>query len=338
MTVTEGAHDRPRPRPTPRAEPQDDPRSGFALAGPTAPAGPADPSGPPSSGRGRTQTARTSRTARIRRRGRGAQVARVDEQGPQMAAAAGNAVVTAARVGRLLGRTGWRLARQLPGIDAVESQAQKLRGAAAAELLRMLELPQNLFGVATDEEQRALLLAHDGAGDPEPLRSAMTELLDRSTDPDRTRSRDYLFGTIVSQLVPDEARILATLAAQGPFAAVDVVTKQLGRSATRTVLANASTVGAAAAIASPGDTATHVTRLQGLGLVEIGTESESPDLASQYDALERDEAVQRAKADADGGRQASAKLVRRTVQLSALGREFWAACAPNRSSFDRQQG
>ena len=39
----------------------------------------------------------------------------------------------------------------------------------------------------------------------------MTELLERSVETDRNASRDYLFGNIISQLVPDEARILAAL-------------------------------------------------------------------------------------------------------------------------------
>ena len=69
-------------------------------------------------------------------------LARRDQTG-QLAATAGGAIVTAARMGRLLGRSGWRIARQLPGMSLVEQQASRLRQLASAELLRMLEVPSS---------------------------------------------------------------------------------------------------------------------------------------------------------------------------------------------------
>ena len=45
----------------------------------------------------------------------------------------------------------------------------------------------------------------------------------------------------------------------------------------------------------------------------------------------------RAKAAADAGRQA-AKFVRKTATLTSLGREFWTASAPSRSTRDRRSG
>jgi abortive infection alpha-like protein len=267
-------------------------------------------------------------------------VARGDaQQSAQVVAAAGNAIVTAARVGRLLGRSGWRIARQLPGAEVVEAQAQKLRQVAGAEMLRLLEAPQNGRGAGTSEEQRAVLLVHDSGGDAEPLRSAMTELLQRSTDPDREKSRDYLYGNIVSQLVPDEARILATLAAGNVYAVIDVVAKQIGRSSTRTVLADVSTVGTAAGISNPANTPTYLGRLRRFGLLETSTAgAESAELADQFDVAEQDPAVLAARADVDHGKLGSSRLVRKSVSLTPFGREFWAACAPPRSALERPPG
>jgi abortive infection alpha-like protein len=249
---------------------------------------------------------------------------RVDaQQSAQVIAAAGGAVVTAARVGRLLGRSGWRIARQLPVVDAVEQQAHKLRHAAAAELLKLLELPQSYGSAPSAEEHRAMLLVQDAGGDAEPLRTAMTELLERSTDPDRTRSREYLFGTLVSQLVPDEARILAQLAIGGTYAVVDVVAKQIGRSPSRT----------------PANTPTYVTRLHSLGLVDIDPAGDAVDqLADQFDRLAADPDVRRARSEIDKSRGGSAKVVRRALRLSALGREFWTACAPSGTALARRSG
>jgi Abortive infection alpha len=254
----------------------------------------------------------------------------------QLATAAGSAIVTAARMGRLLGRSGWRIARQLPGVTAMEHQAQRLRQAAAAEMLRLLEVPQQFLGTASPEEQRVMMLVQDSDTDPTPLRTAMTELLHRSSvSTDRT-SREYLFGTIVSQLVPDEARILAALADGARFAALDVVARQVGRPGSRTVLANASAVGKVAGVSWPQNTSTYVARLQSFGLVEFGPADD--DLNQQFGQLVADEAVQAARKQIDAAKLGSAKLVRKSVALSPLGREFWSACAPDRGRIANPAG
>jgi hypothetical protein len=245
----------------------------------------------------------------------------------QVVAAAGNAIVTGAKLGRILGRSAWRIAKQVPGVIAVEQQAQRLRTVAAAELARLLEVPQLRVGTATEEERRAVLLVQDAATDPEPLRSAMSELLERSAGAADGRRREYLFGTIVSQLVPDEARILAVLAERPePFPAVDVVAKQVARGSSRTVLANVSTVGAAAGVGVPVDTPTYLGRLHAFGLVEFGPAPER--LETAYKLLAEDPAVVAARSRIEDAKLGSPRVVRKTVALSPLGREFWSACAP----------
>jgi hypothetical protein len=196
-------------------------------------------------------------------------------------------------MGRLIGRSGWRLARQLPGMSMVEEQANRLRHAASAELFRLLEVPQQYFGTASPEEQRVMLLVQDSNGDPTPLRTAMSELLTRSAGGSGGRSKEYLFGTIVSQLVPDEARVLSALASGKRFAVVDVAAKHVGRSATRTVFANASLLGSAANIAPTRNVATYLARLQQFGLVEFGPAMD--ELGEEYDLLAVDGAVQDAR-------------------------------------------
>jgi len=250
--------------------------------------------------------------------------ARRDQPG-QLVSGAGSAIVTAARMGRLLGRSGWRLARQLPGMTLVEQQANRLRQAASAELLRLLEVPQQYFGTAAPEEQRVMMLVQDANSDPTPLRTAMTELLTRSSESGAGRSKEYLFGTIVSQLVPDEARILAVrvLGEHGEDAGL---VGQVGRSTTRVVLANVSPVGSAAGVAVPENTATYLARLHGFGLVEFAPAGS--DLDAQFAALSKDAAVTAAKARIERDKLGSARVVRKRVTLSPLGREFWSACAP----------
>jgi hypothetical protein len=126
------------------------------------------------------------------------QLARVESpQAAQVVAAAGSAIVGAAKVGRLLTRTGWGLARRLPGGQALQREVQRLQDAALNEMRRMLDIPDAVSAAGmTGEEQRAVLLiqntAHSGA---EPLRAAMSELLERSVEPNREASREYLFGS-----------------------------------------------------------------------------------------------------------------------------------------------
>lgn len=261
---------------------------------------------------------------------------RIEAQPAQVMAAAGNAVVTAARVGRLLGRSYWRIAKQLPGVGVVEAQAQRLRQAAAGEFARLLEMPQQFTGGgAGSEEQRIMMLMASAGSDPGPLRSAMTELLQRSTDADSGQTREYLFGSIVSQLVPDEARVLAALAGGRAFAAVDVVNKPNGRSGrNQTVLANTSTLGTAAGISVPAGIGTYLSRLQGFGLIDFA--HDPTHLDPQFESLLRDAGVAAARAGIEAGRQGNAKIVRKAVTLSPLGQEFWAACAPSTNRLARR--
>lgn len=312
---------RPRPRPQPRQDgptdpPRDDGVSGAAEIGASA------------VGRGASTRARRAprQAQRQTERQPGRALAIPDAQPGQVVAAAGSAIVTAARVGRLLGRSGWRAARQLPGVALVEQQSRRLRTTARTELLRLLDAPTASSGPSR-EELRAARLAARGATDTAPLRSAMTELLDRSAEASGAQSRDYLFGTIVSQLVPDEARILAALGTGRTFAVVDVLAK--GRSISRPIAANVSTVGAAAGVSLPDNVGTYLSRLDGYGLLHFGRPSD--DLDGQYRALERDKQVRAAQSRIERGRLGTVKITRKSVTLSELGREFWAACAPGRA-------
>jgi hypothetical protein len=262
-----------------------------------------------------------------------ADLAERDHPGAALAATAGNAIMTAARLGRLLGRSGWRIARQLPGMNLVQQQAERLRHVASAELLHLLGVPQQLLGSAGPEEQRVMMLVRDATSDPAPLRTAMTELLNRSSGSTAGNSKEYLFGTIMSQLVPDEARVLAALAEGGRYAVVDVVAKHIGRSSSRTMSANASLLGAAAGVSPARNVATYLSRLQSFGLVEFGPAA--ADLGEQYDKLAVDSVVQEARARIERNKLGSARLSRKSVALSPLGREFWAACEPDRRTLRR---
>jgi hypothetical protein len=317
LTVTGPDSAAPRPRPTPHGRAEGvDARGAVLLDASTA----APVKAPAARARKPAQNA-------------GGQLVQVAVQPSQVVAAAGTAIVTAARVGRILGRSGWRIARQLPGGQTIEREAQRLQHAAVSEARRILQIPQQSTPngkAATPEEERAAYLIQTADPGTAPLRSAMSELLERSVEATRSDTREYLFGTIISQLVPDEARILAALSSGVAFAAGDLVQRSR-RAAPRTLLAHASTVGRSSGVVTPDNTPTYLTRLLGFGLIEFGPEDESLDV--QYDLLSTENVLSDAKRKAEHAKQGGAvKLVRKTVRMSTLGREFWAASDPTASS------
>jgi hypothetical protein len=256
-------------------------------------------------------------------------------QPAQVVAAAGGAIITAARLGRLLGRSGLRMARQLPGAQAVEQEAERFGRAAREELRRIVDeaTPQPpprqaapTVVTANPEEQRAAYLigVHPAGGDP--LREAMGELLERSVEISRADSRRYLYGSILSQLVPDEARIIAALADGSRYAAIDVVARQFGR-VPRTLLANASSVGRAAGVANLENVPTYLVRLASLGLIDF--DEPDPALNVQFDVLTSDDRVREAERRG-GAWRGGARVVRKAVRLSDFGQEFWTAVDPSR--------
>jgi hypothetical protein len=258
----------------------------------------------------------------------------VEIEPAQVVAAAGSAIVTVARVGRLLGRAGLRLARQVPGAQQLERGAERLQRAALDELRRVADgaTPQpppraaapTVVAPNPDERRAAYLIGvHPPGGDP--LREAMSELLERSVETTRAGSREYLYGNILSQLVPDEARILAALSDGRRYAAVDVVARHWARSAPRTLLANASSVGRAAGVANPENVPTYVSRLASLGLIDF--DEPDPSLDIQFDVLTSDDRIRAAERRAYR-RRSPVRVVRKAVGLSDFGREFWAAVDP----------
>jgi hypothetical protein len=149
----------------------------------------------------------------------------------------------------------------------------------------------------------------------------MAQLLHRSIGFGRQRAEEYLYAIILRQLTPDEARILATLSSGSPFPLIDVAERTNLGSAERILLRNASTVGKSAGVSLIDQVPSYLTRLNGLGLVEI--DEEAPSLENQYEFLITDETVGEAE-----NLVKRVKFIRRTVRNSRLGAEFWRACDP----------
>jgi abortive infection alpha-like protein len=149
-------------------------------------------------------------------------------------------------------------------------------------------------------------------------------LLAESIDADSAQSRDALYTALLLRLVPDEARILAALSDGTRYPLVHIKTRSNGG---RTVLANASTVGRAAGVQVPEAVNTYVGHLRALGLAEEGPADDS--LAVQYDILLGEPGVRHPDDEAHDVGRLGTRVIRRTLRISALGRELWRACRPD---------
>ncbi|EOD63850.1 Abi-alpha family protein [Amycolatopsis vancoresmycina] len=240
----------------------------------------------------------------------------------------------ARRAGQLAGwaaRTGFALGRKLPGVETAERSVRQVERQLLTELRRRLDEVDDPYHAALTaasamnrsaavEATVTLVPVRDNHA--EPLRAAMAELLNHSIGFGRERAREYFYAIILRQLTPDEARILSALSDGSPFPAVDVVERTgLGGNG-RVVLRNASTVGKAAGVSLPDQVPGYVTRLIGLGLVDL--DEEVPSLETQYEILLTDETVREAEKHVR-----RAKFVRRTIHVSRLGAQFWQACDPS---------
>lgn len=153
-------------------------------------------------------------------------------------------------------------------------------------------------------------------------RELMVDLLERSVLQDAAASKVDWFTSVLGQLVPDEARILAALAETGETPPLLHV---LPRSGHGRLLENASLIGRSAALTLPHMTPVYVTHLRALGLVDTGPEDVGN--LKGYELLLADKRVRLALKEGEMGK-VPARVLRRTLVLSDRGRELWDHARP----------
>ncbi|CAM4184057.1 Abi-alpha family protein [Kibdelosporangium persicum] len=222
-----------------------------------------------------------------------------------------------ARAGRLAGwlaRTGWQAAGRLPGGEAAQRQVRKAEKAVLDQVRKRLDGEDPVLAETVVN------------GEADEVRSAMAGLLRLSTELDREQGRRHVFLSIVRQLVPDEARILAALSDGSVYVLVHVAGRSALGGPQRIVLRNASSVGRAAGVMLPDLVPEYVTRLASLGVVQVGPED--PTLGAQYEILLTEDRVRAAENEVRTVHKLSPRYARRTLRLSALGIQFWDAARP----------
>jgi hypothetical protein len=216
------------------------------------------------------------------------------------------------------------LARLVPGVRYVERELAGVERVLLREFRRRLNsVAEDRFEEGTSRSSGTSNVSLPVPSAPQTLTETIERMLRRSMDQTPSDSRRSLFERVIRHLVPDEARILAALADGSTYPLLDVTAPALGN-AGRLILRNASNVGRAAGVAEPSLVPIYVTHLLQLGLADTG--QEDSDLQDEYEILLTESLVKSAYAEADKAARRSPRIVRGTLRISALGRDFWAAC------------
>jgi Abortive infection alpha len=156
---------------------------------------------------------------------------------------------------------------------------------------------------------------------PRSLRERGAALLELSSDVDYEEEFHPAYERILSQLAPDEARILRLLATRGAQPAVDVrASKALGIGS-EMVAPGLNMIGAEAGCRYLDRVPAYLNNLYRLGLIWFSREPLDDPL--DYQVLEAQPDVIEAKRE--GGR---AKTVRRSILLTPFGEDFCRVCLP----------
>jgi hypothetical protein len=159
------------------------------------------------------------------------------------------------------------------------------------------------------------------AAQPRSLRERGAELLERSADVEYEEEFHPAYERILTQLAPDEARILRLLARRGPQPAVDVrAAKALGLGS-EMVAPGLNMIGAEAGCRYLDRVPAYLNNLYRLGLIWFSREPLEDPL--DYQVLEAQPDVIEAKR-----RSGRAKTVRRSISLTPFGEDFCRVCLP----------
>jgi hypothetical protein len=226
--------------------------------------------------------------------------------------------------------------RVVRGAARGETPADLLQGAEAElrdwarQLLGIASEPSTNGGgppAATAETQApdyvdAEATSLDGHLTEAELRERGAELLRRSADVEYDLDAHPAYARILSELAPDEARILRVLAQQGPRPAVDVRTGgAVGRLKSDLIAPGLTMIAAEAGVRHAEKIHPYLDNLSRLGLIAFSREQ--MDDLRLYQVLEAQPDVAEAMEKAGRG-----KTVRRSIELTTFGRDFCRTCLP----------
>jgi hypothetical protein len=181
---------------------------------------------------------------------------------------------------------------------------------------------RGLLGVSDIEDRIAGLMS--GKASPSErtaLREQGAELLRRSSEVEPDEVAHPAYARILSELAPDEARILRLMEESGPQATVDVRTWRPLDVGSRVVAPGLSMIGRHAGVRHADRIPAYLNNLNRLGLVWFTREP--VESRSAYQVLEAQPDV--IEAIKQAGR---ARVVHRSIQLTPFGRDFCETALP----------
>lgn len=237
---------------------------------------------------------------------------------PALARAAGGVWWRAAKWGLATSaRTGVRLVRAAAGPVLTNRAGEDL----VSELRRYA---RDLLGV-TDLEERVAQLVPAGRPAQLPerveLRARGARLLRASASLAGDDPVHPAFARILTELAPDEARILRLLASSGARAAVDIRAGNVIGIGSQLVAGGFSMIGAEAGCRHRDRVQAYLNNLQRLGLIWFSQEPIEDPVA--YQVLEAQPEVMEAMR-----RASRARTVQRSIHLTPFGEDFCAVCLP----------
>jgi hypothetical protein len=158
-------------------------------------------------------------------------------------------------------------------------------------------------------------------GETATLRARGAELLRQSADVGEQDGAHPAYARILTELAPDEARILRLLARGGPQPAIDVRAANLIGVGSQLVARALNMMGTEAGCRNPERVPAYLNNLERLGLICFP--QEPLDDPNRYQVLEaQPEAMDAIK------RAGRARTTQRTIRLTAFGNDFCDVCLP----------
>ncbi len=195
----------------------------------------------------------------------------------------------------------------------------------ARELLGIQDLDNRMRALMPGPASRMRAAARTEPGTERSLRTQGAELLRTSADVSAEDGAHPAYARILSELAPDEGRILRLLAVEGPQPTIDVRAANLIGVGSQLVAQGLNLIGTEAGCRHPDRVPAYLNNLHRLGLIWFP--KDPIDNPQRYQVLEaQPDAMQAIK------RAGRAKTIHRSVALTAFGQDFCEVVLPSDES------
>jgi hypothetical protein len=227
--------------------------------------------------------------------------------------------------------TGWSIGASIRLTGRIARAAAD--SAATVELIHQLalgmrEYAREMLGVSELDARVKLLMPAETMRGSDPdvpevvgLRAQGAELLRQAASIEAEDRAHPAYARILTELAPDEARILRLLATEGPQPSVDVRAANLFGVGSELVASGMSMIGAESGARHRGHVPAYLNNLERLGLIWFSREPVRDPIA--YQVLEAQPEVLETIKGAS-----RAKTVQRSILLTPFGRQFCEVCLP----------